>query len=800
MGRSLLLGLGATAAMAALAICAPEALAAPQAVTIAVPPTCIVDEKGDMTDGKTRVTLDMCEITVPDGMTLYPAPPWSLDPGTTRVTWSGTSGVGARASATHSIIVMDATPPTLTPPAAVTLDTTGTSVVPTTEAEPAGRSIGKGDAIDVTTHKSEIDVTHDAAETLAIGKHTVVWTAADEASRKATATQIVTVVDAGEPTIKCPDPVRIKSSTPIAKSLVKDAFGTIPEDDLHDNHDTELDVANDANLDGGGTFPVGETKVTWTATDDAGNKGTCEQHVYVMEPRIERTLPSDAGADGERFGSSMVSAGGLLIVGNPHHSTATASKTGEVIAYKISDGTQKYRIQHPAPAANQNFGNALAILPGTSGTTLAVGVPGKGTNTGEVLLYDAATGAKKASTAQNPNTAASKADRFGESLAALGQDLLVGAPAYDAVGGYRDTGRAYVFAQSGSLRYEIANPEQTAFDRFGASLAAGNDGTSDRVYIGSAVHKETDEDTGLTTTTRGVVYIYDVTATTSTSTVPGHSTALSSPGTSDTDFGEAQIRPAPGGGVYVGEPTVTLSTGWTGKIRHHSHDGARLGSVDAPSCCEAAFGTAFDLDGRLLYAGNAEVYPKGHLTAFGPSTRSYLDSFVDTSIKPAGYYTIHFGFAVESLGDGRVAVAEYLEKGRLGKTRVHVLDLRTLAPTLVPPAPSGAAGSGESETRSQAQAPPPAQPTMSVRLAEPELVSTEHVSAGEIRLTYNVQLSPFEVDAMDYVMADAALEVVAVDVEGSAVVLTYVDASTGRAPAAGAAAPGVMLVGGIGYY
>jgi len=478
MGRALYLGMGAAAAI--LAACATEALAAPQAVTMAVPPTCVVDEKGDMDDGKTRVTLAMCGITIPDGMTLYPAPPWSLDPGTTRVKWSGTSSIGAPASATHSIIVMDATPPTLTPPPAATIRITGTSTELTTAAEPTERSIGKATATDATTAEGDLKITHTPLSELGLGTHTVVWTAADEARRTSTATQRVTVTDAGDPVIdKCPPDVRIRQDAPVAKSLVKGALGTIPNTDLRDNLDMELDLTNDASLDDGGTFPVGETKVTWTATDDAGNTGTCEQYVHVGEPSIERTHPAGAPVDGEKFGSSMASTDGLLIVGNPHHSTTAASKTGEVIAYKISDGAQAYRITHPAPTANQHFGSALAVLPGESGATLAVGVPGKGTNRGEVLLYDAATGAKKTATMQNPSTASIKADRFGESLATVGQNLLVGAPAYDAAGGHRDAGRAYVFAQSGSLLYEVANPEPTAFDWFGASLAAGRDGATE---------------------------------------------------------------------------------------------------------------------------------------------------------------------------------------------------------------------------------------------------------------------------------------------------------------------------------
>lgn len=799
------LGLTAAVIMAALAFCAPEQLAAtpapPQPVTMTVPPACLVDAKGDMEDGKTRVTTEMCGISIPDGMELDPSPPWALDVGTTRVTWSGTTSAGILATATQSIIVMDTTPPTLTPPAAATLATTETSVKPTTAAEPVGRSIGIASASDVTTSTADLKISHNAPTSLPIGAHTVTWSVLDNALRKSTATQHVTVRDAGVPTIdSCPPDVRIRQSEPIAKSIVKPVLGTISEDDLHDNYDKKLDVINDADLDDGGTF-VGETTITWTATDDAGNSATCEQNVYVMEPSIEMTFPTETLVDGEKFGSSMASSGDLLIVGNPHHSTPTASKSGEVIAYRLSDGAQAYRIQHPTPTANQYFGSALAILPGTSGTTLAVGVPGQNTNKGEVLLYNAATGTKKSATIQNPNTATIKTDSFGASLAAVGKNLLVGAPKYNAVGGNLEAGRAYVFDQSGSHMYTITNPEHTAYDRFGTSLAAEKNGNTKRIYIGSAIHKEMDETTGLTTTTHGVVYIYDVTNTRATSGVPVPSLALSSPGTADTNFGEARIRTDSNGGVYIGEPTITPYATWTGKIWHHSSSGQRQGSMDAPSCCETEFGREFALDDRLIYVGTQEVYTTRQIAAFDSSSRSYLDSFVDTSKPPKGYTVIHFGFGAEVLDDGKVAVAEYLTKGRIGKTRVHVLDLRTLAPTFTPPTTSGAAGSEGSETHSQAQAPlTPAQPTAFLRLADPVLVSTDHALAGKVSLTYNVQIDPFEVDAMDYAMSDATLEIVAADVEGSTVTLTYVDARTGQAPATGATVPEVKLIGGIGYY
>jgi len=800
-------GIGLGMAAVALALSAPLSLMA-QETTIEVPAACLVDAVGGTADGKTPVTLEACDIKVPIGVTLDPAPPWRFNTGTNLVEWSSTSSAGTLSTATHSIIVMDTTPPKLTPPDAASFSTAEARVTITAEGDPNTWLLGQATAPDVTSPASKVSVIHNAPKTLAIGVHTVLWTATDEAGRTATATQRVTVKDVGNPTIvSCPPDVRFDTNDADRKFP---GLGTIPKEHQLDNDPGSLVLTNDADdqTDTNGDFPVGVTYVTWTLTDGAGNTYECVQRVYILPTQTELTIPPTGSVDGTRFGRAMAHTGDLLIVGN-EHSSREAPKSGEVTAYRLSDGSQAYRLSHPAPYKNQNFGAALAVVVEPSGAaTLAVGAPGAATltvgetspstNTGEVFLYDAATGTRKDATMRNPNTASPNADRFGASLAAVGRHVLVGAPMYDA-GAYVDSGRAYVFDLSGSLQYEIANGDDHVNDRFGKSVAAGSDGTSDRIYIGAGKH--TDKTTKVTT--NGVVYIYDVTSTTNTAGVPEPKPALSDPGTSNTHFGGSQLRPAAGGGVYVGEATIVSDAGAvTGKIRLHAADGSRSGTIDAPACCEASFGSAFDLDGRLLYAGNPEVGTKGRITAFDPAALSRLDSFVDDTDKPAGHTTTHFGFAVELVGDGKLAVAEYLEGAGSKKTRVHVLDLRTLAPTPTPaPAQGGQGGSGsETVSQAQSQAQAPAQPTASVRLAAPELVSTEHVSPGQVRLTYSVQVDPFEVDSTDYVLSDVSLAIVSADVAGRVVTLTYVDALTGLAPAAGAARPGVELIGGIGHY
>jgi hypothetical protein len=121
----------------------------------------------------------------------------------------------------------------------------------------------------VTTADADGDtvtLTSNAPNPVPLGVTTVTWTAKDPSNATGTATQAVTVVDTTKPAITCPAPVSGTSTNP--------ALGTPSASDIVD---ATLTIANNKP----GTFPVGTTTVTWTATDDSSNAGTCTQQVTV---------------------------------------------------------------------------------------------------------------------------------------------------------------------------------------------------------------------------------------------------------------------------------------------------------------------------------------------------------------------------------------------------------------------------------------------------------------------------------------------------------------------------------------
>jgi hypothetical protein len=88
----------------------------------------------------------------------------------------------------------------------------------------------------------------------------------------------VTVVDTTPPSIQAPDPVTAECTSPDGTPV---DLGTAVASDVCD---AEVDLANDAP----DLFPLGETGVTWTATDDSGNQASDGQGVTVVD-----TTPPD---------------------------------------------------------------------------------------------------------------------------------------------------------------------------------------------------------------------------------------------------------------------------------------------------------------------------------------------------------------------------------------------------------------------------------------------------------------------------------------------------------------------------
>ena len=185
--------------------------------------------------------------------------PGSFPIGMTTVTWTATDSADNTATARQYVRVRDTTPPVVTPPPDVTAEATGTLTTV---------DVGTPTVTDADPNPT---VTHDAPGSFPPGATTVTWTATDSGGRAATATQTVTVQDTTPPTITLPADVTAEATGALTTLDIGTATAT-------DAVDPNPVITNDAP----GSFPIGVTTVTWTATDSASNTATATQRVTVQ--------------------------------------------------------------------------------------------------------------------------------------------------------------------------------------------------------------------------------------------------------------------------------------------------------------------------------------------------------------------------------------------------------------------------------------------------------------------------------------------------------------------------------------
>src|SRR6185295_7924306 len=178
------------------------------------------------------------------------------------------------------------------------------------------------------------------------------------------------------------------------------------------------------------------------------------------------TLEKATPETGDFFGAALAGDADQLLVGVPFDSRA-AENAGAAHLYARVDGAIVRDFQAPDAAPAALFGSAVALSDAWS----VVGAPladGEQADVGRVYVFERATG-NLARTIENPAPAAG--DEFGAAVAALGNDVLIGAPLDDAL--VADTGAAYLFdATTGDLRETFLNPAQGEFDRFGFAVSA----------------------------------------------------------------------------------------------------------------------------------------------------------------------------------------------------------------------------------------------------------------------------------------------------------------------------------------
>ena len=175
--------------------------------------------------------------------------PESFPLGETVVTWTATDTSGNTASDTQLITVLDTTVPSIDMPENIVMEATGLH-----------DNIVKLDTITADDNVGVILITNDAPPMFDLGVTIVSWTISDNAGNAATAQQQVSLVDTTIPTITSPNDIQIEAIS--KNSNIIEIGIAIASDTIQLG-----EISNDAPE----SFPLGETVVTWTATDTSGN-------------------------------------------------------------------------------------------------------------------------------------------------------------------------------------------------------------------------------------------------------------------------------------------------------------------------------------------------------------------------------------------------------------------------------------------------------------------------------------------------------------------------------------------------
>ena len=206
-----------------------------------------------------------------------------------------TDGSGQKDTCSFTVTVVDNEDPSITCPANQTVDADGSC------EGTLGDYVGMSSPSDNCTSVGNITVTQAAPSGTTISTTTTVTlTATDEAGNMGTCTFDVSIVDVTNPTITCPGPQTVDADASCEGTLDDYTGMGTPIDNC--SLPVNITVTQ---ADPSGTTISTTTTVTLTATDEAGNMGTCTFDVSIVDvtdPSImcpmDQTVDADASCDG----------------------------------------------------------------------------------------------------------------------------------------------------------------------------------------------------------------------------------------------------------------------------------------------------------------------------------------------------------------------------------------------------------------------------------------------------------------------------------------------------------------------
>ena len=219
--------------------------------------------------------------------------------GSTIIAWTATDNHGNITTAYQTITVVDTTLPTIISPPDIISEATDSTMNYIKLGE-----LVASDSVGVES------ITNDKPITFPLGSTTVTWTATDASGNSASTTQTVTIVDTISPSITAPDSIVMEAISAdsnmvtLGNPISSDLVGT-------------PSISNNAP----DLFSLGETTVTWTATDASGNSASTTQTVTIVDTiPPSTTAPDSIVMEATSTDSNMVTLGNLIssdLVGIP---------------------------------------------------------------------------------------------------------------------------------------------------------------------------------------------------------------------------------------------------------------------------------------------------------------------------------------------------------------------------------------------------------------------------------------------------------------------------------------------------
>ncbi|PAX51883.1 DUF4347 domain-containing protein [Brunnivagina elsteri] len=374
---------------------------------------------------------------------------------------------------------------------------------------------------------------------------------------------------------------------------------------------------------------------TETATVN-GDKYKGNAYSFNTSGSLQRTFSNPSTqtttqGSNETFGFAVaintVSGSTYYTISAPHYDESTwVQDAGRVYRYD-SSSTPQQTLDNSVTNDDSEFGAAVVIL---SDGTVVVGAPEKGKttatdNAGQIRLFDSS--GQLIRDVVYPVTSYVQDARFGTSLAAAGNDIIVGAPGFATSILSATTGQAYRYKKDGTLNQTFTNPNGSAFDFFGISVASNSDGT--RVLIGAP-----GEDIG--TDNAGVVYLYDT-----TTTAPTLLRTFTNPDITNRGFGSSV--------AFIGDDIV----------------------IGAP--------TNFNID---VLAGSVTPVPDRGAVYFYDGEPGFSTYTLSKIFQNPGTGNDGFGSAMTKINDYRVAIAApYADSANTDAGAAYIFKLSNATPT-----------------------------------------------------------------------------------------------------------------------